>query len=427
MLNRKLLTATAAIVLALTLGYGLLQLFAIRWERGDVYPPYSTLRADPLGTRILFESVAALPGMEVRRNYRPLQQLRPDAPVTLIYAGVSQKAQWGNDELRHLETLLASGSRAVFAFSATDLEREIQSKKPEAEPKEDEAPTPEPEKTTPKREEESREKDQVEELEEGAGRRGADAIPFREVAERWGFKFDVAKAKRAGSFHGVASAAEAGSGLEQELSWHSAMRFTELEPPWQVLYRAAGEPVVIERRWGDGTIVLAADSFFLSNEALMNERSARLLAWLIATPQTLIFDEEHLGVAEDIGLIALARKYRLQGAMAALALVAMLWIWRQAVRFVPAHSTARQSEEYVAGLDSQAGFISLLRRSVPPSKALEVCVEEWRKTFSHDKKALATVERALADFTPADTRKADPAVIYQAVARALKANKNRKA
>ena len=185
--------------------------------------------------------------------------------------------------------------------------------------------------------------------------------------------------------------------------------------------------MIIERRWGDGTIVLASDSFFLSNEALRNERSASLLAWLIGPSRTLIFDEEHLGVAEDVGLVTLVRKYRLQGALAALALVALLWIWRQSVRFVPVHAGNRSSQEYVVGLDSHAGFISLLRRTVPPSKALEVCVEEWRKTFHHDKKALATVEQAVADSTPANSRKADPAAIYQAVTRALKESKNRQA
>ena len=37
-------------------GLGLLQLLAMRAETGAFYPPYSTFRADPLGTRAFYES-----------------------------------------------------------------------------------------------------------------------------------------------------------------------------------------------------------------------------------------------------------------------------------------------------------------------------------------------------------------------------------
>ena len=36
---------------------GVLQLFRLRFEQGDVYPPYSTLRADPLGSMALYERI----------------------------------------------------------------------------------------------------------------------------------------------------------------------------------------------------------------------------------------------------------------------------------------------------------------------------------------------------------------------------------
>ncbi len=36
---------------------GLIQLILLRFESGDVYPPYSSLRADPLGCKALYESL----------------------------------------------------------------------------------------------------------------------------------------------------------------------------------------------------------------------------------------------------------------------------------------------------------------------------------------------------------------------------------
>ena len=39
---------------------------------GSVYPPYSSLRADRDGSKLLFDALARLPGMAVDRNFLPL-------------------------------------------------------------------------------------------------------------------------------------------------------------------------------------------------------------------------------------------------------------------------------------------------------------------------------------------------------------------
>ena len=57
MLNRRaLIMATLLVVLAAFL-FGLLHLFNLRFAAGDVYPPYSSLRSDPVGCRIYYESL----------------------------------------------------------------------------------------------------------------------------------------------------------------------------------------------------------------------------------------------------------------------------------------------------------------------------------------------------------------------------------
>lgn len=62
-----LLAVTAAFL------YGLAHLFALRFERGDIYPEYSSLRADPPGAKALYESLDQF--LSVRRNYQPLTRL----------------------------------------------------------------------------------------------------------------------------------------------------------------------------------------------------------------------------------------------------------------------------------------------------------------------------------------------------------------
>ena len=76
MLRKPLLTLLLALLLAVGFCSGLARLFTLRYESGDVYPPYSTLRADPLGAKGIYEAVGQLRGVETRRNFQPLKKLQ---------------------------------------------------------------------------------------------------------------------------------------------------------------------------------------------------------------------------------------------------------------------------------------------------------------------------------------------------------------
>lgn len=93
-------------------------LFELRFESGDNYPAYSTLRADPLGARALYDSLAALPDVTASRNLRPLCELNEGAGATLCYLGVDpgELGYFVGDEARHLESFLVSGGRLVLSL-----------------------------------------------------------------------------------------------------------------------------------------------------------------------------------------------------------------------------------------------------------------------------------------------------------------------
>src|SRR5205823_1940371 len=61
---------------------------------------------------------------------------------------------------------------------------------------------------------------------------------------------------------------------------HTILYFIDLSHAWQIIYERAGHAVMIERKMGKGSIVLSADSYFLSNEAMSKERHPELIAWL---------------------------------------------------------------------------------------------------------------------------------------------------
>jgi len=51
---------------------------------------------------------------------------------------------------------------------------------------------------------------------------------------------------------------------------------------WRTIYSRGTNAVVIERDFGKGSVVIATDSYFVSNESMEQDRHADLLAWLMA-------------------------------------------------------------------------------------------------------------------------------------------------
>ena len=100
--------------------------------------------------------------------------------------------------------------------------------------------------------------------------------------------------------------------LPPQIKIHSALYFDDLSKDWRVLYEWDGHPVLVERNYGRGTVVLSADSYFFSNEALRKNRFPEVLAWVVGNNKKIIFDETHLGVEERRGVAGLARKYNLE-------------------------------------------------------------------------------------------------------------------
>jgi hypothetical protein len=178
--------------------------------------------------------------------------------------------------------------------------------------------------------------------------------------------------------------------------------------------------VVIERAYGKGTIVLASDSWFISNEALVKERTASLLAWLVGTNSSVIFDETHFGIRESPGVAALGRKYRLQGLFAGLLVLAALFIWKNATSLVPpGEGRPERSEAARAGRDSLAGLAGLLRRTIPPDGILAACVAEWKKASRNSAGDAVLVASIAAGETKRPKRGRDPVGAYRQIHKLL--------
>jgi hypothetical protein len=398
---------------------GVIQLFKLRFEQGDVYPPYSSLRADPLGSMALYESLQRMPGIDVQRDYSARNKLpEPKGTTYLHLAGDPHDWRWMPESLvAEIDGFLSRGGRLVITCepeaSGSSFLSSRGTNAPPAKLKKGGKATP-PEKPAKPGQPEGDDADEEDPF-----------VKMTDLRERWGFDVDYEKLPR-----GLADSAEAVTvtnlsslPLPATLDWHSATLFTSLATNWQIIYARGTNAVVMERHFGKGTVVFASDSFFVSNEALLRDRQAALLAWLVGPNQLVVFDEAHLGVIQEPGVATLMRRYRLHGVIAGLALLMGLFVWQNSFSLVPPPRPAR-GREFVTGRDSSAGFVNLLRRAIPAGEILKVCFEQWQKSIA-GRRDLAPSRREQAKQIVADELARtgldrNPVAAYQQVSQILK-------
>jgi hypothetical protein len=375
MQGTKRFRAFSLLIVVALFVYGATHLLILRFEKGDVYPPYSSYRSDPLGTKAFYEALGLLRGVETMRQVEPLQERSglPETTLFLFGARTLRFPAMQEASVKALEEGVLGGGRIVISFV----------------PIHEEPGPPSVEKKKKKCPQESvhQEKDEEEEL---LGREIAD------LAKRWGVETELSVKKNTEARLSLPE-----KELPSPLPWHSTLVFQPQDPAWRILYTRAEKPVLIERSYGKGTIVLSSDSFFLSNEAMKMARYPQLLSWLCGPHRKIVFDETHLGVSKSPGVATLLRKYGLGPFFISLIVLALLAVWKQAARLVPVYEEEEKAT-VDAGKDAFTGFTNLLRRNIPPDHILSACLEEWKRSFTHGKQDLSSRLPQIQEIIAAD-------------------------
>jgi hypothetical protein len=346
---------------------------------------------------VYFDSLAQLGETRTRRHQQPIARLPERGDAALFVFGLAwREFAAEQDEFNALETFVRGGGRLVVTLY--------------------------PERTQPR---------------QFVSGQGSNAPVFKSplqeemrrppinLREEWGFGLDyIPLPRQRMTLLPVKAVRVIPADVPAELSWHSALVFTNLDSSWRVVYARDSRPVMIERMVGAGTIVLATDSFFVSNEAMRSERSPALLSWLPGRSREIVFDETHLGVIERAGVAVLARRYRLHGTVLALIGLALLFIWKNSMSFVPRPSDSATATP-VLGRESAAGFQSLLRRSLPPGELLQACLDEWHKAAALDPRASAARRARMRTVVEAHNAAEKPNLVdtYREIARLLNQKK----
>jgi hypothetical protein len=184
--------------------------------------------------------------------------------------------------------------------------------------------------------------------------------------------------------------------------------------------------VVVQRPWGKGRLVMVADSYLLSNEALRNNRYTGLLTWLVHPGNAIVFDETLKGLVKQPGMAGLARQYRLHGIVAAVLAVVGLFIWRQSAIFIAPVQTEKDPDhtQPAAGRDTSRGLVYLARQHIDLRSLMTVCLKTWKgqaaQRLSADR--IAEVE-AMAAEAATDPRKEKQVKTYIEICELLKQGK----
>jgi len=328
----------------------------------------------------LFESLERLPGIEVRRDMTTQNRL-PDGRGTVYLHLAARSYDWSRVEeslFSEIEAFAIRGGRLVIAFYPEPVAPHRYFLDPQSpESAKNDSQQNEGKKSTGDKKQSPGKKESKAELWE--------TLRTQSLKERWSIALAHVPLQTGADDIYEAELAENVSQLPlpETIAWHSGLVLTNASSAWRTIYARGRNPVVMERRWGAGSVVLSTDCFFLSNEALATDRHPDLLAWLITPARAVYFDEAHLGISEQAGVSGLIRKYNLEGGLIALLLLAGLYVWKSSVPFVPAPHV-ESADSSVMGRDSSAAFVNLLRRNIKPSEILRLCFDHWLQSLPRD-------------------------------------------
>ncbi|MFZ4763826.1 MAG: hypothetical protein ACOYMN_02635 [Roseimicrobium sp.] len=449
------------ILLAAGVAWAFGSMLGQRFGSGDVYPSYSTRRADPVGAKALFDALDQLPGVTCERNYRRLAKLtdaRADAEAlkigarhgqTLVLLAVPGSAFEDGDALQAapLVDFAAAGGRLILTINGSSdrlsvmgeamekrqqelreqrrkKDQEKMAREKEEEVRADkEKPQGQPTEPEPRKEEEDRDTGH----DSDSKGRFKPTKSLRDLLHITIENHERREIPKGG--YQIAVEQEAKTQLGSLPSWFSHA-FVNLNPhaqkqdekqeatdgvtdaprelpeasAWRVLATVEGQPVLIERRVSHGSIVIATDSRFASNQELLVAPSPTFLAWLVGDARLVIFDETHLGTQENPGIMTLARRFRLQGFFIGGIVLFTLFVWQSSSSLVPPLDDSRSGRS-VAGQGAVAGLVSLLRRGIPRSRLIQACFEQWERYHARPSAALQKrMEQARAMLPPPGRR-----------------------
>lgn len=390
--------------------YGILHLLFMRFGAGDIYPAYSSLRSDPLGTKILYDSFSRMDALRVDRLYAPLQTFQDSPDTCLIFLGIKSPGDFlvPRKWLDQFNRVLNSGARIVIALAPDDPGRNRKHSGPMAVETDDVPP---------------QESDVPPEDADGSSDRDPFETPPVNLLAYLGVA--VEHETKGSSKHALAHPGESSDNPADlvPVTFPFSKWFQLENTEWQVMYSVDQFPVVIEKKHSGGSVVLVADSYVFSNEALWRYQNAAFLS-RVCNRSRIVFDEYHFGIRKQPGVSTLIRKYHLYGLAVAVIGFIILFMWKNASCFIPP-DVEKEMDDLAADMpdkDTLSGMAGLLRQHIGPDQILDQCIREFKESFAHGRhvpEKYNIMYDQIIRMTTSSGSKTDPVIAYQNIHRII--------
>lgn len=305
-----------------------------RLKKGDVYPRYSSLRHDPMGTSILFDSLRKS-GCTVEVLIEDEFPEVKDPHNAILFILFPTFDLFSNRDVDRIVGFILSGGRVLmttdddnylmdFFHTGIGLQNTGNDKGKDEGTEEEE------------------------EKEEKEKPRTREAIPGT------GFDFSPDSIPLIGE------------------------EFLTSGWPRAVTVLGNGEhDVVLLLSHGKGDIIISSESYVISNESLAKNPPAAFLSWVTGGRTHVLVDEYRHGVLSNKGVSFLLRKYHLYWFIGYLTLIFLLGLWHLLPHFH--RPVPRESAPDTGTRSSLDGYTQLLTKTIPRRQLLDIAMEQWLK------------------------------------------------
>ncbi len=335
---RRQKLALAALIALFVLGSW--ALVAGRFDAGDIYPPGSSMRGDPQGTKVLYRALSES-DRRVSRNLDadPALPAEPHDLVLVIAALDPCDLVQGSQILGAADDLARRGTRVLLLLDDQQLSCTKSGRSP------------------------------VELF--SRGQQGGPSL-----LGHWGLALE---ALGPASTSTAVRDDQAPLAVPSHVTLPGRLAIAALSPEWQVVLRREQRPVAAVRHLGEGSLALLTSTFPLTNEAMSRARSTELVTWLLGGRRRVVFDEVHLGLSAESGVVQMLGSLHLYGACTGLLALFALSVWRRSARFCPRHATSEPSA-LQAGVPQE--LVALLMRALHSDELVKTCVRERLATMA---------------------------------------------
>ncbi len=361
MTGTKLISFTGFLTLVGIFTFTFFYAFESGFDRGHMYPEHSSLRADPRGVMMLFETLERIEAINASRSFEPFSkwwERIPVRPQDAAYIILDARSSDLHDPA--LLSFLQLGGRLIITPASFRFNPPARS---------NQGATP---------------KSKSDNADDGS----SDSIAVTPEANQ------LTQSLTQLVFHENVAGHDADAQLQphspltaqapESIRWQ-AKAYMRLRPhkdgtaDWDILYAVHRQPVIVGQQIGKGQIIVLADGLPLTNESLYGETDTDFFKWLLGNRTRIIFDEYHFGIIQPRGIALLVRQYNLE--LTALTLFAsfILLVWHGASPLLPNISADR--DHNIQSRTAMSGYRDLLQRYLKHENQLLTCLDEWKSAF----------------------------------------------